>query len=143
MKRELIKGDRVLVRKSDLNEWVHAEFEETDEIRNCFVAVKDDGHQGAYSQCRHIDDFRTGDKVQVRCNDEEEWEDAVYVGRIDADGHVWRHVVTTELYQSVQMKFVRWHPSIPWSEKEEIDEPHWVRAIFRHLDAIEAKLNEK
>jgi hypothetical protein len=67
MKQEFKKGDRVLVRKTDLHEWTPAVFDELDNLSHWFkAAVLNDGYRGVYYQCRHIDDFRTFDKVQVR-----------------------------------------------------------------------------
>ena len=136
MKREFKKGDRVLVRKSDLNKWVQAEFDETDKISRHFVAKEDDGFRGVYTQCRHIDDFRTGDKVQVRSSMAHEWEDAVYGCYVPHDS--FEHWVYSEDEDDLTChKLCRWHPSMPWAEKEE------PLTLEQRVEALERKLNEQ
>ena len=139
MKREFKKGDRVLVRDGDLREWVPAVFQEIDS-KYYFIVIKDNGHQGVFYQCRHIDDFSTGDKVQVRDKKTEYWIDGRYLGYIEAEeSHQdtpFRHVVTTELYHVSQYRYCRWHPSVPWAEKEEL-------TLEQRVEALERKLKEK
>lgn len=147
--KEFKTGDRVLVRNNDLAEWEVGVFIN---LKNggshpFSVRLEKNDRTFSWSQCRHIDEFRAGDKVQVS-DDGIEWQDAVYVGCIYSADNDYVHAVTNELYNLIQYKLCRWHPSMPWAEKEEIiDEPHWVKTIFRRLDArldaIELKLNEK
>ena len=147
MKRKFKKGDRVLVRDSDLHEWIDGTFIELAfdnerVVTPFFVRISDDA-TGYYSQCRHIDDFRTGNKVQVRSSMTEEWEDAVYACYVPHDS--FEHWVYSEDEDDLTChKLCRWHPSLPWAEKEEIiDEPYLVKTIFQRLDDIERKLHEK
>lgn len=136
MKRKFQKGDRVLVRKTDLQEWVPAKFSWEDGEH--FLATEDNGRGGAYYQCRHIDDFRTGDKVQVRDSESDEWEDATYAVYVPSRP-VLKHVVFNAVQGLVRFKFCRWHPSMPWAEKEaeeELDYKKMYEDLSRAMKAI-------
>ena len=136
MKREFKKGDRVLVRKTDLHEWTPAVFDELDNMSYWFAAVLNDGYRGAFYQCRHIDDFRTHDKVQVRNSMTEEWEDATYAVYIPRDS--FEHWIFTEdMDDLLSYKLCRWHPSMPWAEKEQ------PLTLEQRVEALERKLNEQ
>ena len=138
MKREFKKGDRVLVRRHDLEEWKEGCFSFLSEGSYSSVfRVEMPAGLGGFSQCRHIDDFRTGDKVQVRSEEDEEWVDATYLGHLETEEKArHRHVVTTSLYYSVHYKLCRWHPSMPWADKEPL-------TLEQRVEALERKLNEK
>ena len=135
MKREFKKGDRVLVRNNDLQEWQLRTLDRAGGDRWYPFVDTDDT---AWSQCRHIDDFRTGDKVQIKSEGEsEEWQDAVYACALPRGNH-WPH----EVYNNAQTdtfvkKFVRWHPSMPWAEKEE------PLTLEQRVEALERKMNER
>ena len=134
MKREFKKGDRVLVRKTDLQKWVPAKFCWEDGEQ--FLATEDNGRIGAYSQCRHIDEFRTGDKVQVRNSVTNEWEDATYVVYMPHDSY--EHLVFDEHMDDVNTyKLCRWHPSMPWADKE------GPLTLEQRVEALERKLNDQ
>lgn len=119
MKREFKQGDRVLGRDNDLQEWMEFAFVELDESWEAPFTVKDeDGRICNLRQCRHIDDFRTGDKVQVRSSVSDEWEDAVYACYVPHDS--FEHWVYSEDEDDLTChKLCRWHPSMPWADKEE------------------------
>ena len=137
MKQEFKKGDRVLVRDGDLREWVPAVFQEIDSKYH-FIVIKDDGHQGVFYQCRHIDDFRNGDKVQVRdsVTDKRQWQDAIYAVYVPNEmfGH---YVFYKDMDGLISYKLCRWHPSMPWAEKEE------PLTLEQRVEALERKLKEK
>ena len=145
MKREFKKGDRVLVRNNDLEKWEAGIFiNKYNDKFHPFSVCSEEGHTTfVWTQCRHIDDFRTGDKVQVRSSMAYEWEDAVYGCYVPHDS--FEHWVYSENEDDLTChKLCRWHLSMPWADKEEIiDESHWVKTIFQRLAAIERKLNEK
>lgn len=131
MKREFKKGDRVLVRSTDLQEWIPAVFEE---INGHYFMATIDGYRTVYGQCRHIDDFHTGDKVQVRNSVTEEWKDAIYAVYVPHDS--FEHLVFDEDMYDVY-KLCRWHPSMPWAEKEE------QLTLEQRVEALERKLNDQ
>lgn len=120
MKREFKEGDRVLVRNSDLQEWEVKEFKRIDDAYPLSPFVTADGSRHhVRSQCRHIDDFRTGDKVQVRSSMNEEWEDAVYGCYVPHDS--FEHWVYSEDEDDLTChKLCRWHPSMPWAKEESL-----------------------
>ena len=135
MKREFKKGDRVLVRDGDLREWIPAVFKEI-YSKYYFITTNDNGDIGVFYQCRHIDDFRTGDKVQVRNSMTEEWEDATYAVYIPRDS--FEHWIFTEdMDDLLSYKLCRWHPSMPWAEKEQ------PLTLEQRVEALERKLNEQ
>lgn len=140
MKREFKKGDRVLGRENDLREWEEYTF-----VRYTFVSLNEpedypfeviDEHGVTWdvSQCRHINEFRNGDKVQVS-NDGKDWEDAVYVGLIESANEDYIHAVTSGTSNLIQFKFCRWHPSMPWADKEPL-------TLEQRVEALERKINE-
>ena len=137
MKREFKAGDRVLVRNHDLADWEYGILLQQHNNRShpFSVCLEKNGRTFNWSQCRHIDGFRTGDKVQVS-RDGIEWQDAEYVGYIESSDNDYVHAVTNELYNLVQFKFCRWHPSMPWAEKEEL------LTLEQRVEALERKLNE-
>lgn len=120
MKREFKKGDRVLVRGHDLDEWKEGRFSFTGECSYSGVfRVKMPYGLDGWSQCRHIDEFRTGDKVQVRNSMAEEWEDAVYGCYVPHDS--FEHWVYSEDEDDLTChKLCRWHPSMPWVKEESL-----------------------
>ena len=136
MKQEFKKGDRVLVRKTDLHEWTPAVFDELDNLSYWFTAVLNDGYRGVFYQCRHIDDFRTGDKVQVRDSETDEWQDAicaVYVPHAP-----YQHWVFSEDVDGFTgYKLCRWHPSMPWAKKEK------PLTLEQRVEALERKLTDQ
>ena len=133
MKREFKQGDRVLVRNHDLKEWRESTFKSIDNAHPCYP-FKDD-NDFVWSQCRHIDDFRTGDKVQVRSSMSEEWEDAVYGCYVPHDS--FEHWVYSENEDDLTChKLCRWHPSMPWADKEPL-------TLERRVEALECKLNKQ
>ena len=137
MKREFKKGDRVLVRGHDLDEWKEGRFSFTGECSysGVFRVKMPDGLDG-WSQCRHIDEFRTGDKVQVRSSMADEWEDAVYGCYVPHDS--FEHWVYSEDEDDLTChKLCRWHPSMPWAEKEE------PLTLEQRVEALERKMNER
>ena len=138
MKREFKQGDRVLVRRHDLQEWKEGRFSYTDENTDYllpFFVEMPEGLTG-WTQCRHIDDFRTGDKVQVRSSMTEEWEDAVYGCYVPHDS--FEHWVYSEDEDDLGChKLCRWHPSMPWAEKEE------PLTLEQRVEALERKMNER
>ena len=134
MKREFEKGDRVLVRDGDLREWVPAVFQEIDS-KYYFIVIKDNGDQGVFYQCRHIDDFRTGDKVQVRNSVTEEWQDATYAVYVPNRPPLKHWVFDNDILTSFAL--CRWHPSTPWADKEE------PLTLEQRVEALERKLNQK
>ena len=137
MTREFKKGDRVLVRDGDLREWIPAVFKEIDS-KYYFITTKDNGHIGVFYQCRHIDDFRTGDKVQVRNSMTEEWEDATYAVYIPRDS--FEHWIFTEdMDDLLSYKLCRWHPSMPWAEEEQRP----PLTLEQRVEALERKLNDQ
>ena len=134
MKQEFQKGDRVLVRDGDLREWIPAVFEEF--YLYYFIVITNGGVRGAYSQCRHIDDFRTFDEVEVRNSVTEEWEDGIYAVYVPNDS--FEHWVFTEDMDDVcTYKLCRWHPSVPWADKEE------PLTLEQRVEALERKLNDQ
>lgn len=134
MKREFKKGDRVLVRNNDLEEWQVKEFKRVNLAHPLYPFVDTD--DGAWSQCRHIDDFRTGDKVQVRDENKDEWKDAVYGCYMVGDDYV--HCAMVEV-RGQHETFIqcRWHPSMPWADKEE------PLTLEQRVEALERKLNDQ
>lgn len=131
MKREFQKGDRVLVRDNDLGNWVAKTFKEIRYNRpHPFI----DSNEDEWNQCRHIDDFRTGDKVQVRSSMADEWEDAVYGCYVPHDS--FEHWVYSEDEDDLTChKLCRWHPSMPWAEKEPL-------TLEQRVEALENKVNK-
>ena len=137
MKREFQKGDRVLARDSDSQEWVSGVFEEA--IEHLFKVINDNGYPLAYYQCRHIDDFRAYDKVEVRNSVTEEWEDGIYAVYMPHDS--FEHWVFTEDMDDVcTYKLCRWHPSMPWADKEEQQPP---LTLEQRVEILEQKLNDQ
>ena len=132
MKRKFKKGDRVLVRKSDLSKWFPAVFDGVGD--NWFAVYLNNGCRAIYYQCRHIDDFRTGDKVQVRNSVTEEWQDAIYAVYVPNDS--FEHWVFSEDMDDLfgGYKLCRWHPSMPWAEKEQ------PLTLEQRVEALERKL---
>lgn len=131
MKREFKKGDRVLVRNNDLEEWRAVIYNKIDKsYTRPFLDMN--GH--VWSQCRHINDFRTGDKVQVRDSMNEEWKDAVY-GCLNSYND-FKHYAFIRNTRGFHWKHCRWHPSMPWAEKEE------PLTLEQRVEALERKLNE-
>ena len=131
-----------MVRVNDCMEWKLKTLESASE-KLIYPFLCEDG--STWSQCRHIDEFCTGDKVQIKIEQEsEEWHDAVYAFALPQSNH-WPHAVYNKAQTDIfAVKYVRWHPSMPWAEKEEVEEePYWAKAIIRLLEAIESKLNEK
>jgi hypothetical protein len=137
MKQEFKKGDRVLVRRTDLQPWVPAKFFEEDGEH--FLATRDDGRGGPYYQCRHIDDFRTGDKVQVRDCVTKEWEDGIYAVHVPKS--TYPHYVFDKDMDSLTgyngYTYCRWHPSMRWADKEE------PLTLEQRVEALERKLNDQ
>lgn len=143
MKQEFKQGDRVLVRNHDLEEWQEAIFESLAErkeqshpfIQFCpFIVKLLEGGEFWYKQCRHIDDFRTRDKVQVRSSMNEEWEDAIYGCYVPHDS--FEHWVYSEDEDDLTChKLCRWHPSMPWAEKE----PLTLEQRIANLEALQPK----
>ena len=138
MKQEFKKGDRVLVRDTDLREWIPAVFEEV-YSGYYFKVAKNDGIQCVYSQCRHIDDFRTGDKVQVRDCVTKEWEDGIYAVHVPKS--TYPHYVFDKDMDSLTgyngYTYCRWHPSMRWADKEE------PLTLEQRVEALERKLNDQ
>jgi len=134
MKREFKKGDRVLVRNTDLHEWTPAVFEE---INGLYFMATIDGYRTVYGQCRHIDDFRTGDKVQVRDSVTHEWEDAIYAVYMPRDSFKHRVFADEDMDNLISYNLCRWHPSMPWAEKEE------PLTLEQRVEALERKLNDQ
>ena len=114
MKREFKKGDRVLVRNNDLQEWQLRTLDRAGGDRWYPFVDTDDT---AWSQCRHIDDFRTGDKVQVRDRVTDKWQDATYAVYLHNHPSLKHCVFHNNSLTS--FKSCRWHPSMPWAENEE------------------------
>ena len=134
MKREFKKGDRVLVRNNDLEEWQLREFKRVNLTRPLYPFVVTDDK--AWSQCRHIDEFLTGDKVQAQYDYGDEWHDAVYACALPQSNH-WPHQVYNKAQtDTFAAKFVRWHPSMPWAEKEE---PLTLEQRIAALEALQPK----
>ena len=134
MKREFKKGDRVLVRDGDLREWIPAVFEEF--YLYYFIVITNSGHRVAYSQCRHIDDFRAYDEVEVRNSVTEEWEPAIYA--VHVPNNSFKHWVFTEdMDDLISCKLCRWHFSMPWAEKEK------PLTLEQRVKALERKLNNQ
>ena len=131
MKQEFKKGDRVLVRDSDLQEWRPAVFEEV--IGLFFFVTNEDVERDVYYQCRHIDDFRTYDKVQVRDSETDEWQDAICA--VHVPHAPYQHWVFSEDVDGFTgYKLCRWHPSMPWADKEE------PLTLEQRVEALERKL---
>lgn len=140
MKKEFKKGDRVLVRKNDLRRWQEAtllEVYDGEFWSGPFRVRLPDKTHNTFAQCRHIDDFHTGDKVQVRSSVTEEWEDATYAVYVPNDS--FEHWVFSEDMDDLfgGYKFCRWHPSMPWAEKEQ------PLTLEQRVEALERKLNEQ
>jgi hypothetical protein len=136
MKREFKKGDRVLVRDSDSQEWVSGVFEEA--IEHLFKVINDNGYPWAYYQCRHIDDFRNGDEVQVRNSENYEWRNAIYAVYVpNAPFQHWVFPEDMDSFSLDSYALCRWHPSMPWAEKEE------PLTLEQRVEALERKLNEQ
>lgn len=134
MKLEFKQGDRVLVRNNDLKEWRARTFKCIDNTHLLYPFK--DANDYLWGQCRHINDFRTGDKVQVRNSMAEEWEDAVYGCYVPHDS--FEHWVYSEDEDDLTChKLCRWHPSMPWAEKEE------PLTLEQRVEALERKLNEQ
>ena len=134
MKREFKAGDRVLVRDTDLQDWQVKTFRCIHSGGTPSYPFIDTG-ACSWTQCRHIDDFRTGDKVQVRNSMAEEWEDAVYGCYVPHDS--FEHWVYSENEDDLTChKLCRWHPSMPWAEKEE------PLTLEQRVEALERKLNK-
>ena len=135
MKREFKKGDRVLVRNNDLQWWREATFQEvlSRNVVAPFLATMGED-LGEWTQCRHIDNFCTGDLVQVRDSDTEEWRDSVYV--CSNNNPERPHLAYIEFLGALSYVQCRWHPSMPWAEKEEL-------TLEQRVEALERKLNEK
>jgi hypothetical protein len=134
MKREFKKGDRVLVRDSDSQEWVSGVFEEA--IEHLFKVINDNGYPWAYYQCRHIDDFRTFDEVEVRNSVTDEWQDAIYAVYTPR-GEFEHWIFTEDMDDLIGHKLCRWHPSMPWADKEE------PLTLEQRVEALERKLNKQ
>ena len=134
MKRKFKKGDRVLVRGHDLDEWKEGRFSFTGECSysGVFRVKMPDGLDG-WSQCRHIDEFRTGDKVQVRDSMNEEWKDAVY-GCLNSYND-FKHYAFIRNNRGFHWKHCRWHPSMPWAKKEPL-------TLEQRVEALENKVNK-
>ena len=116
MKREFKQGDRVLVRNNDLQEWQLRTLDRAGGDRWYPFVDTDDT---AWSQCRHIDDFRTGDKVQGS-DDGINWEDATYLVE-DPNADTATHIVeNTTPICTAAYAYVRWHPSMPWAKEESL-----------------------
>ena len=137
MKQEFRKGDRVLVRNSDLQEWMPAVFEEVDVYH--FNVINNNGHRGVFSQCRHIDDFRTGDKVQVRDGARLKWEDGIYAVHVPKS--TYPHYVFDKDMDSLTgyngYTYCRWHPSTFLADKKE------PLTLEQRVEALERKLNDQ
>ena len=137
MKREFKKGDSVLVRNTDLQQWVSAVFVEDD---GEYFFADWGGYREAYNQCRHIDDFRTGDKVQVRNRATDEWEDAIYAVHLPHDS--FEHLVFDEHMDDVNTyKLCRWYPSMPWAENKEQNQK--LLTLEQRVEILERKLNDQ
>ena len=138
MKQEFKKGDRVLVRNSDLQEWMPAIFEEVEAYHFVyhFNVIHNNGHQALYSQCRHIDDFRADDKVQVRDCVTKEWQDATYAVHLPHAPYQ-HYAFSKDMGCLITYKLCRWHPSMRWAEKEE------PLTLEQRVEALERKLNEQ
>jgi hypothetical protein len=135
MKQEFQKGDRVLVRDGDLREWIPAVFEEV-YSEYYFKVAKNDGIQCVYSQCRHIHDFRTGDKVQVRDSETHEWQPTTYAVHVPrAEFQHW--VFAGDMGRLYGYKFCRWHPSTFWADKKQ------PLTLEQRVEALERKLNDQ
>jgi hypothetical protein len=140
MKQEFKKGDRVLVRNSDLQEWMPAIFEEVEAYHFVyhFNVIHNNGHQALYSQCRHIDDFRNGDEVQVRNSENYEWRNAIYAVYVpNAPFQHWVFPEDMDSFSLDSYALCRWHPSMPWAEKEE------PLTLEQRVEALERKLNDQ
>ena len=134
MKREFQKGDRVLARDSDSQEWVSGVFEEA--IEHLFKVINDNGYPWAYYQCRHIDEFRTDDKVQIRDSENQEWQDATYA--VYVPSAPYKHWVFSKVMDKfIGYKLCKWHPSMPWVEKKE------PPTLEQRVEALERKLNDQ
>jgi hypothetical protein len=136
MKREFKKGDPVLVRDSDAQEWVSGVFKEA--FRGLFHVINNEWHSGHYHQCRHIDDFRAYDKVQVRDSVTEEWIPATYAVHVP-HGRFTHWVYAGDMSSLNGYTLCRWHPSMPWAEKEE-QQP---LTLEQRVEALERKLTEQ
>ena len=136
--KQLKKGDRVLVRDNDAQEWREAIFEELRDGDRYMAFAAASG--STWTQCRHIDDFRTGDLVEFKSEDEsEEWHESVYACPLPK-GPIWRHMVYNEgKTDAFAVRYVRWRPSMPWADKEVKEE----LTLEQRIEALERKLNEQ
>jgi hypothetical protein len=136
MKQEFKKGDPVLVRDSDAQEWVSGVFKEAS--KGLFHVINNEWHSGHYYQCRHIDDFRADDKVQVRNSENYEWRNAIYAVYVpNAPFQHWVFPEDMDSFSLDSYALCRWHPSMPWAEKEE------PLTLEQRVEALERKLNEQ
>lgn len=134
MKQELKKGDRVLVRNNDLAEWKVGIFiqQRNHSSLPFWVNLEKDSRTYGWTQCRHIDDFRAGDKVQVKNIHTEKWEEAVYACYVPHD--LYEHRCFSEDKDGlISYEICRWHPSMPWANWAEKKE---------HLNVLNGKLAE-
>ena len=146
MKQEFKKGDRVLVRNNDLADWECGILlkQLNDRSHPFSVCLEESGRTFMWSQCRHIDDFRTGDKVQVRNSENYEWRDATYA--VYVPNAPFQHWVFPEDMDSFSLNsyaLCRWHPSMPWADKEETQTLKEPLTLEQRVEALERKLNEK
>ena len=127
-----------MVRDTDLREWIPAVFEEVFS-GYYFKVAKKDGIQCVYSQCRHIDDFRAYDEVQVRDSETDEWQDATYA--VHVPNARFPHWVFDNNMGGLTgyngYTYCRWHPSMRWAEKEK------PLTLEQRVEALERKLNDQ
>jgi hypothetical protein len=73
--------------------------------------------------------------VQVRDSETEEWKDATYAVYMQERPSL-KHCVFEDT-ALMGFKFCRWHPSMPWAEKEQ------PLTLEQRVEALERKLNDK
>lgn len=135
MEREFKANDRVLVRNHDLADWeCGILFQQHNNRSHPFsVCLEKNGIAFNWTQCRHIDDFRAGDKVQGWNLMDKKWEDATYVGRVNSKEQSL--LMPDGRYCCYENDEIRWHPSMPWAKENPL-------TLEQRVESLERKLNE-